>query len=136
MSARELVRVAAPDVEGPWRVYGRRRLGGADAPEPLEWRSEGDGFLVRKAGAWRCSYSAGPRAFDSSKPEAWDRARARVREVLFENPRLTAWIGDADGRLEFFQLRSVDTDEEPEKLADAVGKLLPFAAPEKRRKVA
>lgn len=136
MSARELVRVAPPGVEGPWRAYGRRRLGEADTSESLEWRSEGYGFLVRKEGAWRFASSAGPRAFDSSKPGAWDRARARVREVLFESPRLTAWIGDADGRLEFFQLRSVDPEEEPEKLPDAVGKLLPFRALEKRRKVA
>lgn len=56
---------------------------------------------------------------------------------MFECPGVVGWISDAEQNVECYQLRHVDRDDEPEKLADAVGKLLPFTASrERRRKVA
>lgn len=109
MSRRELVRVAEPTPAGdrvpPWKHYGRTPTGARS----------GCGVILP-------DFYLGP-----SRLRTWEEGLAWIREILFEAPSLTAWIGDAEGRVEFYRLARRDDADEQGPLPDVVGKVIPFA---------
>lgn len=132
---RELVRVAAPPASAtPWDRFGLY----TDS-DGAPYRLEGYGFLYGHGLGWfACRYSPGGgmnvlNRFHPADPAHHRIALAEIRRTLLEQPDAVGWIGDADGRLEFYRLAVPDETTDPKPLADCVGILIPFPGLTSRR---
>ena len=115
--SRQLTRVSEPpgfDDRAPWKHFGRQPVEGVDYPIVR------DGFGVYVP---QLDQIVSARFRD----ESWSDGMSFIRATLFACPDGFGWIGDADGRLEFYQHRDIDRDDAAPPLPDCKGRVLPMA---------